>query len=399
MKRTNRKRINLVKVGITFGIFVVLIFGMDFLLEKPKVELIGEQNVNIKLGEEYKEYGVKAKLHNKDIDKQVEIKGTVDTGKIGKYTVKYCLKDKEYAERIVEVKDNVNPVIQLKGKKIINLQPNTEYKEQGYIATDNYDGNITDKIKIKEETINDQEYKIIYEIQDTSGNIAKDERIVIRNIEKGQPKENNSVIYLTFDDGPSMDITPKILDVLKEEDVKATFFILDYNNKKEELVKREAKEGHSIGLHGISHNYKEIYQSLEAGTNNFINLNKKVKESTGIDTKIIRFPGGSSNTVSKFNPGIMTNLAKNLLENEYKYFDWNVSSGDSGDVKTSEAVYSNVTKGLRKNRNNVVLMHDFAGNTKTLNALRKIIQYGKSQGYRFEKITETTPMVTQKIAN
>ena len=128
-------------------------------------------------------------------------------------------------------------------------------------------------------------------------------------------------------------------------------------------------------------------------------MNKKVKESTGIDTKIIRFPGGSSNTVSKFNPGIMTNLAKNLLENEYKYFDWNVSSGDSGDVKTSEAVYSNVTKGLRKNRNNVVLMHDFAGNTKTLNALRKIIQYGKSQGYRFEKITETTPMVTQKIAN
>ena len=149
----------------------------------------------------------------------------------------------------------------------------------------------------------------------------------------------------------------------------------------------------------MSHNYKEIYGSLENGLNNFINLNKKVKESTGIDTKLIRFPGGSSNTVSKFNPGIMSNLAVNLLEKGYKYYDWNVASGDSGDVKTKEAVYNNITKGVRKNRNNIVLMHDFSGNTKTLNALRDIIKYGKENGYTFERITEDTPMITQKIVN
>ena len=243
--------------------------------------------------------------------------------------------------------------------------------------------------------INEDEYKIIYKVKDSSGNETKNERILIKN----KPKQNESVIYLTFDDGPSLDITPHILDILKEENVKATFFILDYNNKKEELVKREAKEGHSIGLHGVSHNYKDIYGSLENGLNNFINLNNKVKESTGIDTKLIRFPGGSSNTVSKFNPGIMTNLAVNLLEKGYKYYDWNVASGDSGDVKTKEAVYNNVTKGIRKNRNNIVLMHDFSGNTKTLNALRDIIRYGKNNGYNFERITENTPMITQKIVN
>ena len=165
------------------------------------------------------------------------------------------------------------------------------------------------------------------------------------------------------------------------------------------MIKREIAEGHTIALHGTSHKYKEIYKSLEDGVSNFTNLNQKIKETTGVDTKIMRFPGGSSNTVSRFNPGIMTKLAEVMLEKGYKYYDWNVSSGDSGDVKTSEAVYSNVTKGFKKGRINMVLMHDFAGNKKTLDALKDIIHFGKENGYTFERITEDTPMITQKIAN
>ncbi len=393
IKKINKKKIIFIIVIVI--LIILVIKSICYFMEKPQVKLIGDSNVSLTLGSEYKELGAKATIHKKQIDNEIQVKGEVDTSKVGKYSINYCIKNKSYATRNIEVKDNIAPNLELKGNKIINLKENTEYQEIGYIAKDNYDGDITNNVMTQKEDINEDKYKITYKVKDSSGNETKDERILI----KSKPQENKSVIYLTFDDGPSLDITPQILDILKEEDVKATFFILDYNKKKEELVKREIREGHSIGLHGVSHNYKEIYGSLENGLNNFINLNQKVKESTGVDTKLIRFPGGSSNTVSKFNPGIMTNLAVNLLEKGYKYYDWNVGSGDSGDVKTKEAVYNNVTKGIRKNRNNIVLMHDFSGNTKTLNALRNIIRYGKANGYTFERITEDTPMITQKIAN
>ena len=115
---------------------------------------------------------------------------------------------------------------------------------------------------------------------------------------------------------------------------------------------------------------------------------------------ILRFPGGSSNTVSrKYCPGIMTKITEKVLSEGFKYYDWNVMSGDSGDVKTKEAVYANVTKGLKPGRDNIVLMHDFSGNNKTLEALPGIIDYGLANGYKFEVITTNTEMVRQKIQN
>ena len=128
-------------------------------------------------------------------------------------------------------------------------------------------------------------------------------------------------------------------------------------------------------------------------------LQEKIKNSTGYNATITRFPGGSSNTVSRYNPGIMTILCNEVISRGYKYFDWNVSSGDAGGAKTSQDVYNNVINGLRKNRANVVLMHDFGGNTKTLNALADIIDYGLNNGYTFSNITESTPMVTHNVNN
>ena len=128
-------------------------------------------------------------------------------------------------------------------------------------------------------------------------------------------------------------------------------------------------------------------------------LQSKIKNLTGITTTITRFPGGSSNTVSRFNPGVMTRLTKEVLNQGFKYYDWNVGSGDSGGAKTKEQIYNNVTKGLKKGRRNVVLMHDFSANKKTLNALKDIIEYGKKKGYSFDRITEKTPMVTQRVQN
>ena len=367
-----------------------------YLTREPVITINGDSNVEIEYGNTYQELGAIATKNNRDVTSLVEIKSNVDISKLGVYEVEYLIKDKVYATRKVLVVDDTPPTIELVGATNISVMLNKQYEEPGYTATDNYDGDITKNVEIRRENLAEHKYKLIYSVKDSSGNSATAERTVIENIE-----ENKNVIYLTFDDGPSTDITPGILDILKDENVKATFFVLDYSvgSKREELVKREIEEGHAIGLHGVSHKYKEIYKSLEDGISNFTNLNQKIKETTGVDTKIMRFPGGSSNTVSRFNKGIMTALSSAMLERGYKYYDWNVASGDSGDVKTKEAVYENVTKGFKKDRINMVLMHDFGGNKKTLEALRDIIRFGKENGYTFEKITEDTPMITQKIAN
>ena len=120
------------------------------------------------------------------------------------------------------------------------------------------------------------------------------------------------------------------------------------------------------------------------------NINKlqvKIQGTTGIKTTITRFPGGSSNTISRFNKNIMTKLTKIVEENGYKYYDWNIDSEDAGCAKNEKDVYKNVTDNLSLKRANVVLMHDFANNEKTIDALKKIIEYGKENGYRFERIT------------
>lgn len=220
--------------------------------------------------------------------------------------------------------------------------------------------------------------------------------------EKAKQEEENAtgIIYLTFDDGPTSDSTPQILDILKNRNIKATFFILHYDEQHEQFIKREYEEGHTIGLHGYTHAYAELYQSADTCMENFRKIREQVYQTTGTQSKIIRFPGGSSNTISKkYCEGVMTELVKRTVEEGYRYFDWNVDSDDAGHAKTSEKVYQNVTNGIKPGRNNVVLMHDFAKNNKTIDALNSIIDWGLEQGYVFRKITEETPMVTHGVNN
>ena len=223
-----------------------------------------------------------------------------------------------------------------------------------------------------------------------------------REKEKQKQEEENAtgIIYLTFDDGPTSDSTPQILDILKNRNIKATFFILHYDEQHEQFIKREYEEGHTIGLHGYTHAYAELYQSADTCMENFRKIREQVYQTTGTQSKIIRFPGGSSNTISKkYCEGVMTELVKRTVEEGYRYFDWNVDSDDAGHAKTSEKVYQNVTNGIKPGRENVVLMHDFAKNNKTIDALNSIIDWGLEQGYVFRKITEETPMVTHGVNN
>ena len=221
-----------------------------------------------------------------------------------------------------------------------------------------------------------------------------------REKEKMEEEKATGIIYLTFDDGPSSTITPQILDILKQKNIKATFFVVHYTDENAKYVKEEKEQGHTIGLHGYTHNYSEVYQSVDTCIDNFKKIQQQVRETTGYTSKTLRFIGGSSNTVSKkYCEGIMTEVTQKVLDEGFRYFDWNVDSDDSGKAKTSTDVYNNVISGIKEHRNNVVLMHDFANNEKTVEALPSIIDYGLENGYVLRKITDDTPMIIHSVKN
>ena len=237
--------------------------------------------------------------------------------------------------------------------------------------------------------------------QDSSNEPTKNEQNAVNtSVTAEKKKSTEGVIWLTFDDGPSANITPKVLDILKKENIKATFFVINYSDSNEHLLKRIVEEGHTIGIHGYSHEYSKIYKSKETFMNNVYTLQDRIFKSTGVKTMYTRFPGGSSNTVSrKYCKGIMTELTKEMLAKGFKYYDWNISSEDAGSAKNAKDVYKYVTKNLSKKRGNMVLMHDFGGNKKGLEALPKIIEYAKKEGYTFAKIDDNTPMYAQHVNN
>lgn len=199
----------------------------------------------------------------------------------------------------------------------------------------------------------------------------------------------NKVCYLTFDDGPSKN-TPKILDILKKYNAKATFFVI--NSSDIGYVKRIHDEGHTVGLHTASHNYAQIYSSVDAYFKDLQQISDKVESIIGIKSTVMRFPGGSSNQVSaKHCKGIMTKLVTLVPQKGYSYFDWNVSSGDADSNTPSYTYIRNNVLNAAKNKNSVcVLMHDAAAKTTTVQALPEIIEGLTKMGYRFEALTPET---------
>lgn len=209
----------------------------------------------------------------------------------------------------------------------------------------------------------------------------------------------DKIVYLTFDDGPNRYSTPKILDILEKNDVKATFFELKPAKKDFDLTERILAEGHTLAIHGYKHKYEEIYVSEETYHENLDKLRDLFFEKFGVWCTLTRFPGGSSNMVSSYNPGIMTKLTGKLDGWGYHYFDWNVSSGDAGGAKSAEDVYRNFKKEITAHKTGVVLMHDFYKNDKTIDALDRVIQYGKKKGYTFLPLTASTEEVHHAVSN
>ena len=200
--------------------------------------------------------------------------------------------------------------------------------------------------------------------------------------------------YLTFDDGPTHVVTPAILDVLKKENVKATFFVVGKEIEgREDILKRIYTEGHSIGLHTYSHNFKKIYRSCDEFIAEMKKTADKVKDVTGFTPKIIRFPGGSSKRLNDFT---LTNVHKN----NYKVYDWNVNICDGIDPNLSVSELIKNSHTIKGNKNEaIILMHCNSNNKNTVKALKGIINYYHDLGYEFKSITETTPEYYYRFKN
>lgn len=217
-------------------------------------------------------------------------------------------------------------------------------------------------------------------------------------VQTGTADLSGKTVYLTFDDGPSPR-TPEILKILDQYGVKATFFVIN-GGKYNQYMKDIVNGGHSIALHSYSHNYSNIYASEE---NYFADLQKisdVVYEQTGVRSNLIRFPGGSSNTVSrKYSKGIMTRLTKEVSSRGYVYFDWNVESGDAASNRVSAQTIINNCRKVPRNNAVIVLMHDASPKKSTVEALPAVIEYYKKAGCKFAALTASSPVVHQRVLN
>lgn len=204
--------------------------------------------------------------------------------------------------------------------------------------------------------------------------------------------DKSKVAYLTFDDGPSEN-TIKILDILKKNNVTATFFVTAQFRSSADTMKKIVDGGHSIGLHTYSHDYGKIYSSTDNYFKDLQKIHDLVQEKTGVDTKIMRFPGGSSNTLSKsYSKGIMTKLTGMVKDKGYAYFDWNCDSTDAaGNNRPPEKLVTNTIESAGGQQHICILMHDTAAKSTTVDALPKIIKELRKKGYSFDKLTADGP--------
>ncbi len=188
----------------------------------------------------------------------------------------------------------------------------------------------------------------------------------------GDVSEAPHKVYLTFDDGPSA-YTDDILDILNEYGVKATFFVVGKDSETDiELYKRIVDEGHTLGMHSYSHVYSDIYASEESFTQDLDRITTLLTEATGEEPKFYRFPGGSSNTVSRLD---MHRFIDIVEDKGLTYFDWNVSSGDATkELLSAQQIQANAVSGIQNRETTVILMHDSLSKPTTVQALPGIIE-------------------------
>ncbi len=213
----------------------------------------------------------------------------------------------------------------------------------------------------------------------------------VKGESKEEVKEDKNRVYLTFDDGPSQ-YTSKLLDILSVYNVKATFFVTGQTTDKDKaLIKRMYDEGHTVGMHSFSHDYEDIYSSVSAFKKDYEKISKFIEDITGEKPKYYRFPGGSSNTISKLD---MQKFIDVLDKDGVKYYDWNAANMDAtGSVLTQKELIDNILDGVKENNTSIVLMHDAAGKKSTIDSMPKVIEKLRLNGYTLLPIDDQTPLI------
>ena len=203
-----------------------------------------------------------------------------------------------------------------------------------------------------------------------------------------QTKITGKKVYLTFDDGPSKN-TEKILEILDQYDVKATFFVIGQTDEhSKQMYQKIYNEGHTLAMHSYTHQYQKIYKSVSAYKKDLSKLSDLLYDTVGIRPKYVRFPGGSSNTVSNVD---MKEIIRYMNKAGYIYYDWNVVNGDAtGKNYTKKEMVDSVMSGVNQYDNSIVLMHDSAGKEKTVEILPTILKKLKKMKANVLAINDTT---------
>jgi peptidoglycan-N-acetylglucosamine deacetylase len=196
------------------------------------------------------------------------------------------------------------------------------------------------------------------------------------------------IIYLTFDDGPSKNITAQILKILNENQIKGTFFLVgQYVNYYPELVKKIDEQGEVIGIHSDTHIYKNIYKNNEALLRDVNTLEKKLYHILNKKTVLYRFPGGSTEVEQRLGAKNKKQIIQTLNQEGYRCFDWDASLGDSGNTgKTVEKMLQDVQKEIKGKSRVIVLSHDMGLMKNTPAVISGLIKYCRKEGYVFDTL-------------
>lgn len=218
-----------------------------------------------------------------------------------------------------------------------------------------------------------------------------------------KPKyKGKKIAYLTFDDGPS-NITPNLLDILQQKNVKATFFVAALSKdtpQKRQWIKRESDEGHTVGIHSWTHNYKYIYSSENNYKDDFEKMRKMIVSATGKEPKFVRFPGGTDNTVSLKNGSpIIPKLLQDVLDEGYIVVDWNAGGMDARNpIPSKDSLVKQITRQCSKLKTAVILLHDSSPHESSVEAVPEIIDNLRAMGFTFEPLTNDDQIVRHKPA-
>lgn len=366
-------------------------FALDVQVKDTKKPEVTTKPVSIEIGEAFDlKDGIK---EIKDDTKTTVVLKNKDEAfdKTGKKNVDIIVKDEGGNETIatipltIQEKDKTPPVIKAEN---ITLQAGDSFDAlYGVSANDARDGKV--KVTVIKNDVDTEKagtYHVTYESKDKHHN--RSEKTITVTVTKPQPV-SGKVIYLTIDDGPSAN-TPAILDILDQYNVKATFFVTAQSPGYLDYIRIAHEKGHAIGLHTYSHNYAQVYANEAAYFSDLQAISDVVYEKTGVRSHIIRFPGGSSNTVSaNYNSGIMSRLSKEVQNKGYQYFDWNAASGDGNSALPASTLIQ-TAKSYGNYPSVMMLTHDHSGSHSSVEALPEIISYYQNLGYTFETVDVNT---------